>query len=573
MTQFLLVLAASALLPSGGAAQATIPDTSVRRLLDSARALGLPEAPLRSVVAEGAQRHEPATRVANALRSYIGALQQARTALGARATDAEVDAGASVLLSGANVTTLNAVRAARPSANVTVALVVLADLVDRGVPVGRAEDAVVTLTKVGASDGALKDFRSGVQQDLAAGQNAEASLLKRTREAVTQLQGAPGRKPPPAQLDAAQLLAGGADALASAPASALYVGPGGHEVAAWSLGGTAAPFAAWPLRVRANAAGSVGSITALGQASAEVLATVGTSRPDAGVEAGTGTALFSNQRPAGVVGYAAAWATLKSTRLRVEARVGRAGFGGTTTSDLPIEGGPITRFDRVAFAVSDTPIVTLPPSRTSPPTDSGGTGGIAVAGRALAEYRLGISRRVARVTLDGAVGLRVLGDQPLDSWEAVSVTAPVAARLSLVGGLTMRRPVSDLAAPVRSSLYLGFRWQPHAGGGDVAESAPRPTPWEPAGETSVVDGVAQLAVRLRGAHTVEVSGDFTDWQPVAMESVGRDRWRIALPPDRTIVRLRVRVDGGAWLIPSGLARARTAFGDEVGVILLAARSR
>jgi 1,4-alpha-glucan branching enzyme len=87
----------------------------------------------------------------------------------------------------------------------------------------------------------------------------------------------------------------------------------------------------------------------------------------------------------------------------------------------------------------------------------------------------------------------------------------------------------------------------------------------------IIDHAAELVVIAPKGEHVEVEGDFTNWSPVDMsraDGPGGSQWHIALPPGRALVRLRVRVDGGTWIVPGGLARARDAFGDDVGALVI-----
>jgi hypothetical protein len=76
-----------------------------------------------------------------------------------------------------------------------------------------------------------------------------------------------------------------------------------------------------------------------------------------------------------------------------------------------------------------------------------------------------------------------------------------------------------------------------------------------------------LAVRAPGARLVEVSGDFTDWEPLRLDHVGGDRWQavVALVPG--VHQVNLRVDGGAWLPPPGAPTTADGFGGRVGVVV------
>ena len=153
----------------------------VSRLIDSARALALPTDPLVGVALEGANRRANADRIVRAVREYIGALRSARDALGDGASDAEVVSGAGAVLSGVNASVLRALRAARPREALTVPLVVLADLVARGVPSDTASRAVYVAARAGARDADFTLLRHYIEQDISAGASPAAATSLRLR--------------------------------------------------------------------------------------------------------------------------------------------------------------------------------------------------------------------------------------------------------------------------------------------------------------------------------------------------------------------------------------------------------
>jgi hypothetical protein len=76
-------------------------------------------------------------------------------------------------------------------------------------------------------------------------------------------------------------------------------------------------------------------------------------------------------------------------------------------------------------------------------------------------------------------------------------------------------------------------------------------------------GARGLRVRMPGASTVEVMGDFTDWEPVALTQVEDGVWELARPIAPGTYHLNVRADGGAWVVPPGV----TAYADDFGGIV------
>ncbi|HEX8849806.1 MAG TPA: glycogen-binding domain-containing protein [Gemmatimonadaceae bacterium] len=83
-------------------------------------------------------------------------------------------------------------------------------------------------------------------------------------------------------------------------------------------------------------------------------------------------------------------------------------------------------------------------------------------------------------------------------------------------------------------------------------------------------GAGQRIVRLRapGARRVEVAGDFTSWQPVALVGQGDGWWTATVPIAAGTYEMNVRVDGGEWLSPPGLTTLADEAGGVVGVLVV-----
>jgi hypothetical protein len=75
-----------------------------------------------------------------------------------------------------------------------------------------------------------------------------------------------------------------------------------------------------------------------------------------------------------------------------------------------------------------------------------------------------------------------------------------------------------------------------------------------------------LLVRADDASSVEVAGDFTDWEPVSFSSGEGSSWTVTLPLPPGTYRFNIRVDGGVWLVPAGLVRLTDEFGGVVGLL-------
>jgi hypothetical protein len=153
---------------------------AVARIVDSARAAKLPTEPLVAKALEGASKGASGERIVSAVRAYAGALGTARDALGG-ASEEEIVAGAGAILSGVAPDALRRLRSVRRGQSLTLPLVVMADLVARGVPADTAAGAIYLAARAGARDAELLSLRQIVEQDIQAGAAPAAAVALRVR--------------------------------------------------------------------------------------------------------------------------------------------------------------------------------------------------------------------------------------------------------------------------------------------------------------------------------------------------------------------------------------------------------
>lgn len=162
---------------------------TVETLVDSARTLGLPAKALLSVAYQGVAMHVDSRRIVRAVRQKLVGMLDARAALGPSLSEAEISAAADVLQAGVPADQLQRFRSAKPGRPLAYALVVLGDLITRGVPVEEASSTIARLWQRGAGDADFYGLWRGVEQDILQGQSPGAALEQRAREF-------PGRAPP-----------------------------------------------------------------------------------------------------------------------------------------------------------------------------------------------------------------------------------------------------------------------------------------------------------------------------------------------------------------------------------------
>ena len=176
---------------------------SLRSFIDTAIEQGIPVAPLINRALEGSARKKSGADIMRVVRAHAAALVQAMDALGRSSPLAELEAGATALRagSGIDVKALQAIRAVRPPGTALQPLIVLTDMVGRGVPSIQARDAVTTIARMPSSDEALKGLRETVAKNSVRGPGMAVDAMNRYLKATvsgniqTSAPATPDRKP------------------------------------------------------------------------------------------------------------------------------------------------------------------------------------------------------------------------------------------------------------------------------------------------------------------------------------------------------------------------------------------
>lgn len=154
---------------------------AVERVIDSAYAAGIPADPLVTRALEGRSKGAAPEAIVRVLRALAADLSTARRALGTKSLPTEVATGADALRAGVEARVLERLRHDRPDQPLVVALGVLTDLIQTGVPVDVATKSVLELTKAGIADEQLVAFRRDVERDVGLGASpASAALVQLT---------------------------------------------------------------------------------------------------------------------------------------------------------------------------------------------------------------------------------------------------------------------------------------------------------------------------------------------------------------------------------------------------------
>lgn len=157
---------------------------ALRGLFDDAVELGLPVRPLVNRALEGAARRVPSERIVRVVREHAAALHHAKRALGDLSREDELEAAAIALRAGLDERAVEAMRTSRGRESVVVPLVVLTDLVRRGVPMANAQEAVARLARAPRSDDILLGLQATVAKNAQRGPGMALDALNRYVQAT-----------------------------------------------------------------------------------------------------------------------------------------------------------------------------------------------------------------------------------------------------------------------------------------------------------------------------------------------------------------------------------------------------
>jgi hypothetical protein len=168
-------------------------------LADEVRTDGIPDEPLFVKALEGAAKRVPADRLLPAVRAYAGRLGEARRAFGVEAPTPLLVAGADALQRGVSPETLRALPGDRPRS--PMAVVVLADLLESGVPADRALDLLREAMVQRAREDRMLDISARVRRLIRQGLTPQEAIdrvrrsLQRARDGVIGPPVPPGSEP------------------------------------------------------------------------------------------------------------------------------------------------------------------------------------------------------------------------------------------------------------------------------------------------------------------------------------------------------------------------------------------
>jgi hypothetical protein len=182
------------------------------------------------------------------------------------------------------------------------------------------------------------------------------------------------------------------------------------------------------------------------------------------------------------------------------------------------------------------------------------------------------------VEVDGSLGFRAWSSGGGEGvYGELHVQVPIwkSIAATVAGGRYPSDPVRGVIAANYVSVGLritAFSSPAPATASSLLREVRRPEPVR-AGETRITiqpatQGTHTISVEAAGAESVELSADFTDWEPVSLNHSTGNRWELIIRIPPGIYRVSLRVNGGSWIAPGGVRAEEDEFGGRVGVLVV-----
>jgi len=153
-------------------------------------------------------------------------------------------------------------------------------------------------------------------------------------------------------------------------------------------------------------------------------------------------------------------------------------------------------------------------------------------------------------------------------WGRLNVTMPVRSQFAVVASGGTESSIMDAMRPSRF-FTLGMRWTPFARTRRPAESdGAAAAPEFAIARATAGAGTCTITMRAPHARSVEVTGDFTHWKPIALHESADGQWETTLTLAPGTYRMNTRVDGGAWTVPRGVPAMDDEFNGRVGIVVV-----
>jgi hypothetical protein len=203
-----------------------------------------------------------------------------------------------------------------------------------------------------------------------------------------------------------------------------------------------------------------------------------------------------------------------------------------------------------------------------------------VSRRMMSQVQMRADLALSRFLMSAIVDVRPrLDSMPSNVWVRVSATTLLNPRVAVFATAGASQHVAYEPGPLADLNATSVRTQPQhfatfgvrlSRGHRVHQPLPAAIRPSASSLTIVRDGEAlyKVTLRVQGARTVEISGDFCDWRPLSLHETDANTWEVTIPITAGTHRLNVRVDGDAWTAPAGVATVDDEFNGRVGIVVV-----
>ena len=194
--------------------------------------------------------------------------------------------------------------------------------------------------------------------------------------------------------------------------------------------------------------------------------------------------------------------------------------------------------------------------------------------RRWAETEAGLSWDGRRLSAAVAVGARLASrGVPSGTWGSATLAVRLTSPVSLVLGAGTASGGRFALDGEHRFVTLGFRVRPQFTS-VMPDARATPTAATIGGLSVASLGGSryELSVVAPRARRVEISGDFTNWKPLALTRAADGRWTATLALSAGTHRINARLDGGSWIVPPGLTTMSDDFAGEVGLLVIERRT-
>ncbi|MGH7470011.1 MAG: glycogen-binding domain-containing protein [Longimicrobiales bacterium] len=183
------------------------------------------------------------------------------------------------------------------------------------------------------------------------------------------------------------------------------------------------------------------------------------------------------------------------------------------------------------------------------------------------DAELTATHRLGPVLTSLTAGSRFGSYQTQRSWAFGTITIPVRDRvgISLASGWRPEQP--ERAQPGGAFAQISLRF-------DVRSNEPRRTLPGMTGEEELSLSAAplatgfQLRVRARAAQSVQLKGDLSDWEIRDFRPATDGFWELQIEVPAGVYKINIRIDGRAWMVPTGMMAIPDGFGGTAGLLNL-----